>query len=393
MRKFMPFVFSGIIGGAIALGGAALLFQPERASGEAGVSPESQFTRSGSSWGVLPGLADAAARSIPSVVHIYSAETTRQAQSSKRQVPKSPFDDFWGSGFWGFTFEEPLKQGTGSGVILTADGYIVTNNHVVEFADDIEVTLADKRKFKAKIVGTDPKTDLAVIKIDGSNLPAIPKGDSDNMRIGEWVLAIGNPAIGYNPDGSPQELNSTVTAGIVSALGRDIGIISGKDALESFIQTDAVVNPGNSGGALVDQDGRLVGINTAIATTTGHYQGYSFAIPVNLMQKVVDDIIEFGSYSRPYLGVEISEMDEERAKELGVETVQGVFIENVVNGGSAQYAGLLPRDVIVQVNDRNITNVPQLQEIVSRSKAGDTLVLTILRNGKNEKIPVTLKAG
>jgi serine protease Do len=392
MKKFMPFVLSGFIGSVIALGGAAIFFQPGNPPSSVNVSPVGRFTSN--IPGGLPDLAEAAAKSIPSVVHIYSAETQRNAQSTKKQVPKSPFDDFWGGGgFWGLTFEEPLKQGTGSGVILTEDGYIVTNNHVVEFADDIQVTLSDNRKYKAKIIGTDPKTDLAVIKIEGNNLPAISKGDSDDIRVGDWVLAIGNPAIGYNMDGSPQELNSTVTAGIISAKGRDIGIIDGKEALESFIQTDAVVNPGNSGGALVDQQGQLIGINTAIATTNGHYQGYSFAIPVSLMQKVVDDIIEFGSYSRPYLGVEISEMDEDRAKELGVDNIQGVFIENVVNGGSAQYAGLLPRDIIVQVNDRNITTIPQLQEIVSRSKPGDTLVLSVIRNGKNEKIPVTLKAG
>ncbi len=392
MKKLMPFVLSGFIGSVIALCGAALFFQPGNPPSSVNVSPVGRLTSNFP--GGLPDLADAAAKSIPSVVHIYSAETQRNAQSNKKQVPKTPFDDFWGGGgFWGLNFEEPLKQGTGSGVILTEDGFIVTNNHVVEFADDIQVTLSDNRKYKAKIIGTDPKTDLAVIKIEGSNLPAISKGDSDDIRVGDWALAIGNPAIGYNVDGSPQQLNSTVTAGIISAKGRDIGIIGGKEALESFIQTDAVVNPGNSGGALVDQEGKLIGINTAIATTNGHYQGYSFAIPVSLMQKVVDDIIEFGSYSRPYLGVEISEMDEDRAKELGVDNVQGVFIENVVNGGSAQYAGLLPRDIIVQVNDRNITTIPQLQEIVSRSKTGDTLILSVIRNGKNEKIPVTLKAG
>lgn len=392
MKKFMPFVLSGFIGSVITLGGAAILFHQNTPPASVNVSPGARFASY--SPGGLPDLADAAARSIPSVVHIYSAETQRSAQANKKQLPKSPFDDFWGGGgFWGLNFEEPLKQGTGSGVILTADGYIVTNNHVVEFADDIQVTLNDNRKYKAKIIGTDPKTDLAVIKIEGSNLPAIYKGDSDKIRVGDWVLAIGNPAIGYNADGSPQELNSTVTAGIISAKGRDIGIIDGKDALESFIQTDAVVNPGNSGGALVDQEGKLIGINTAIATTNGHYQGYSFAIPVSLMQQVVDEIIEHGSYSRPYLGVEISEMDEDRAKELGVDKVQGVYIENVINGGSAQYAGLLPRDIIVQVNDRDITTIPQLQEIVSRSKPGDTLVLSVIRNGKNEKVPVTLKAG
>ncbi|HMR43658.1 MAG TPA: trypsin-like peptidase domain-containing protein, partial [Saprospiraceae bacterium] len=261
--------------------------------------------------------------------------------------------------------------------------YIITNNHVVDFADEVEVNLNDNRKFKAKVIGTYPKADLAVIKIDAKNLPTIPMADSDRAKVGQWVLAVGNPF----------ELTSTVTAGIISATGRDINIIQGRDAIEAFIQTDAAVNPGNSGGALVDAQGHLLGINTAISTRTGVFEGYSFAIPINIVTRIADDIIKTGSYERPYLGVNISELDNDYADELGIKETQGVVIEELVDGGSAQFAGILPKDVVVAVNGKSIKNVPELQEVIGRSSVGDTLNLTVIRKGKRQEIPVKLKAG
>jgi S1-C subfamily serine protease len=263
----------------------------------------------------------------------------------------------------------------------------VTNNHVVDFADDIEVALYDNRKFKAKKIGTYPKADLAVLKIEANALPVLKHADSDQSKVGQWVLAVGNPF----------DLTSTVTAGIISAKGRDINIIQARDgrndAIESFIQTDAAVNPGNSGGALVDAMGRLLGINTAISTRTGVFEGYSFAIPINIVTRIVDDIIKNGSYQRPYLGVNIQELDADYAKELGVDISQGVVIETLVDGGSAQFAGLQPRDIIVSINGKGIKSVPELQEIISSSKVGDTLNVQVLRKGKKQEIAVRLKAG
>jgi len=316
---------------------------------------------------------EAAEIAMPSVVHIH-AEKTRSSSSRQNQ---SPFEDFFGSPFDG------ARKGSGSGVIISRDGYIATNNHVVEFADKVSVTLFDNRTFEAEIIGLDKQTDLAVLKIDANRLPVLQKADSDRAKIGEWVLAVGNPF----------ELNSTVTAGIISAKGRDINIIEGNTAIESFIQTDAAVNPGNSGGALVDAKGRLLGINTAIATQTGSFSGYSFAIPVNMMTKIVDDIIEHGSYQRGFLGINIEDLDNEYADELGLDITQGVVVKNVIDRGAAQYAGLLPKDVITSVDDQKIKSAPELQELIGRKRVGEVVNLTINRSGKIKQIPVKLKKG
>lgn len=380
-KSLMTMVVAGLIGGTVTLGGAYLLFGKPRDARVENVSPRSSFTAANMPFS----FADAAGRATPAVVHISAKQTKRQ---QPQQRPRDPFEQFFG-----MQFQQPLKQGTGSGVIISEDGYIVTNNHVVDFADEVEVTLNDKRKFLAKIIGTDPSTDLAVLKVEGSNLPAIQKSDSDKARIGEWVLAIGNPAVGYDERGQPLELNSSVTAGIISARGRNIGVGHNSGNIESFIQTDAVVNPGNSGGALVDAEGRLIGINTAIATTNGRYQGYSFAIPVNLMSKVVDDIIEYGQYRRVFLGVEAGEVDADVAKELDLKVTNGVYIDKIVDGGSAQSAGLRPRDVITNINGRGINTFAELQEIVGSARVGDTLMVTVSRNGSTIKVPVVLKAG
>jgi len=247
----------------------------------------------------------------------------------------------------------------------------------------VEVTLSDNRKFSAEIVGTFEQSDLAVLKIEATGLPTITIADSDRAQIGEWVLAVGNPF----------DLTSTVTAGIISAKGRSIRLLGGGKAIESFIQTDAVVNPGNSGGALVDADGNLLGINTAIATRTGVYQGYAFAIPSKLVTRIVDDIIEYGSYRRPFLGVSIRELNNDYANTLGLNITQGVVVEDLIDGGSAQYAGVRPKDVIVGVDGEKITGVPQLQALIGQAQVGDEVVLTINRQGEKIRVPVRLQAG
>ncbi|MEY4203540.1 MAG: hypothetical protein RL013_1243, partial [Bacteroidota bacterium] len=271
------------------------------------------------------------------------------------------------------------RSGTGSGVIYTSDGYIITNNHVVDFADEFEVTLHDNREFRGRLVGRDANTDMAVIKIDASDLPAIDLGNSDDVKVGQWALAVGNPF----------DLTSTVTAGIVSAKGRDIDIIKGGKAIESFIQTDAAVNPGNSGGALVDTEGRLIGINSAIATPTGVFAGYSFAIPVNLVKRIADDLIKYGEYKRAYLGVNAATMDSYVAKELDVEFTQGAVVVDLDPEGSAAVSGLQEKDIITKVNGSAITTTAELLEQIGRSKVGETLDLAVVRSGKT--IPVSVK--
>jgi S1-C subfamily serine protease len=252
---------------------------------------------------------------------------------------------------------------------------------VVANANRVEVTLNNNKRYRAEVIGTDEKSDLAVLKIEGNNLPTLDLANSDAAEIGDWVLAIGNPL----------DLSSTVTAGIISAKGRNINLLGGGKAIESFIQTDAAVNPGNSGGALVDARGRLLGINTAIATRTGLYAGYSFAIPVNLVTRIADDLIRYGSFQRGYLGINISELDAEYAKELGVDITQGVVIEKILENGSAQFSGLQAKDIIIGANGKKISGVPELQELVGRARVGDRVTLQIYRNGRKEDIEVVLK--
>lgn len=323
----------------------------------------------------------AADRAMDAVVHIKASES-KQAVQQRGQQRRSPFSFFFDDDF---TFGNPYggrRQGSGSGVIVDTDGYIVTNNHVIAFADEYEVTTHDNRKFKAKLVGKDENTDIAVLKIEANNLKPIQWGNSDNLKVGQWVVAVGNPF----------DLTSTVTAGIVSAKGRKLELNRSIGAIEAFIQTDAAVNPGNSGGALVDIEGKLVGINTAIASQTGNFAGYSFAIPSDIVSKIVEDIIEYGSFQRAYLGVGISDNDSDFAAELGINQTTGVVIKEVYDGGSAQYAGLLPNDVITKVNAKDVRNVPQLQEMISRSKVGDVIKLTVLRKGKEKNIEVKLRS-
>ena len=282
---------------------------------------------------------------------------------------------------YGNPYQNYKMQASGSGVIISPDGYIVTNNHVVKDADEIEIILNDKRSYPAKLIGRDPTTDIALLKINEKDLPTIPYGNSDSLKVGEWVLAVGNP---FN-------LTSTVTAGIVSAKGRNLRMLQENNAIESFIQTDAAVNPGNSGGALVNTRGELIGINTAIASRTGSYSGYSFAVPVSIVKKVVADIKEFGKVQRALLGVSITDIDANLAEKLNIDKPEGVYIANINKGSAADEAGVETGDIILKVNDVNVNKVSELQEQISKHRPGDNVTLTVSRNGDIKEFSVTLQ--
>ncbi len=278
---------------------------------------------------------------------------------------------------------DPLARPSGSGVIISDDGYIVTNQHVIEDATGIEVVLNDNQRYFAKVIGQDPSTDLALLKIKARNLPYLNYGNSDLIVPGEWVLAVGNPF----------DLNSTVTAGIISAKARNIGILRDKNNLqvESFIQTDAAVNPGNSGGALVNLKGELIGINSAIATVTGSYSGYSFAIPVNLVKKIMDDLLEFGLVQRGLLGVEIRDVTAKLAADKSLDVVRGIFVARVNVGSAAQQSGIVQGDVITAIDRQDVGSVSELQELVARHRPGHTILVTYRRGGKSIEVKTTLK--
>ncbi len=318
----------------------------------------------------FPDFTFAAENSVKSVVHV-------KVVKRGTTMPGSIFDYFFGYG----QPQMPREMvGAGSGVIITNDGYIVTNNHVIEGADEIEVTLENNHIFKAKLIGADPATDIALIKIEAEKLPFLPFGDSDALRLGEWVLAIGNP---YN-------LRSTITAGIVSAKGRSMPSPDGEFRIESFIQTDAAVNQGNSGGALVNTRGELVGINTAIASRTGTFTGYSFAVPVSIVKKIVHDILDFGSVQRAMLGITMQNIDGNLAKERGLKDTRGVLVVDVVKGSAAEKAGIKESDVLVAVNGVKISSSSNVQEQVSRFRPKDKITVDIIRDGKQKEISVVL---
>ncbi|SDJ86236.1 Do/DeqQ family serine protease [Catalinimonas alkaloidigena] len=331
----------------------------------------------------------AAETSTPAVVHIRSTITSASAAQGQQQIP-DVFRRFFGDDFDVQPQQRGPQQASGSGVIINAEkGYIVTNNHVVEGADQLDVTLNDQRTFPAKLIGTDPETDLAVIQVEAQSLKALKFASSDDVKIGEWVLAVGNP---FN-------LESTVTAGIVSAKGRGIGILSRNNAqngvssaVESFIQTDAAVNPGNSGGALVNLNGDLIGINTAIASPTGSYAGYSFAVPSALVQKISTDLIEFGSVQRGMLGVNITTVTGVVAQEQGLKVNQGVLVSDFSANSAAKEAGLEAKDVIVAVDGIGVNNSAELQELISRRRPGDNVEITVDRDGRQRKFNVKLNA-
>ena len=326
-----------------------------------------------SSQGIAPvDFTQAAERSVEAVVHVKT--------KYYRQQYVDPFYHF----FFGRPqqSQQPSAMASGSGVILSNDGYIVTNNHVIESANEIEVVLNDKRTFAAQLIGTDPNTDLALLKIEATDLPTIEIGNSDDLRVGEWVLAVGNP---FN-------LTSTVTAGIVSAKARSINILNSDMKIESFIQTDAAVNPGNSGGALVNTRGQLVGINTAIASQTGSYAGYAFAIPTAIMQKVVADLRQFGTVQRALLGIRMLDITQQVKDQLSLESMEGVYVGEVISGSAADKAGMKAGDVIVQVDGRPINASSQLQEQIGRKNPGDQITILVRRGQRSLTLQVTLTA-
>lgn len=313
---------------------------------------------------------EAARKSMPAVVHIKSIRQQAYAD-------RDPFYEFFGL--------RPQQRGsremvsTGSGVLISEDGFLVTNNHVIAQGDRLEVTLADNRNYEATVVGTDPSTDLAVLKIEATQLPFLRLINSDDVEVGQWVLAVGNP---FN-------LASTATAGIVSAIGRDLEIIKDRAAIESFIQTDAAVNPGNSGGALVNLNGDLVGVNTAIASPTGTYAGYAFAVPSNIVRKVVSDLRTYGSVQRGYTGInEIVNVDGKSAAKLGLNVTEGVFVQKLDPTGAAKKAGVRAQDIILEADGIKVRDDARFKEILARKRPGDDLRLTVLRNGK--RVPFSL---
>lgn len=324
--------------------------------------------------GKSPDLTYAAENSVQSVVHVMVTS------KEEIDVSNNPFFDF----FYGDRYprqQSQIRKGAGSGVIISSDGYIVTNNHVVKDADDIKVILNDKREFDAKLIGTDKTTDVALIKIEEKGLPTLKFGNSEALKLGEWVLAVGNP---FN-------LTSTVTAGIVSAKSRNIGINTAEMSIESFIQTDAAVNPGNSGGALVNMNGELVGINTAIASMTGSYSGYSFAIPSTIVKKVVADLKEYGIVQRAILGVSISEINGETAKKFGIDEIKGVYVADVSNNSGAEEAGIKKGDIILRVDNTVVNSPSKLQEQIGMHHPGDIVKVMIKRDHKTKLFNVTLR--
>lgn len=384
MKMFSKYVLGAMCVGAFALSTGAFI--------KVNASPAIEAAPSGQPID----LTYAAEKALPAVVHI------KYVQNSKVQtveVQEDPFSDFFGPfGFFGNPdqgngrqkrrVQTPKKEATGSGVIISPDGYIVTNNHVVNGADELTVTLNDNREYSARIVGTDPNTDLALIKVNGKNLPTLPIGDSDNLKVGEWVLAVGNP---YN-------LSSTVTAGIVSAKARSMGGEgSNGPQISSFIQTDAAINPGNSGGALVNAKGELVGINAMLYSQTGSYSGYGFAIPTTIMVKVVDDLKKYGTVQRAVLGIRGGDVlnyinaqkDEKKDVDLG--TNEGVYVAEVTEGSSAAAAGIVKGDVITEADGKKITKMSELQELLSKKRPGEKVTLTYLHNKSKHSKTVTLK--
>ena len=376
MKRFVGFFLIAVAGGLVSLGlYKAFEKKPAYIYTHSESIPVQKVNYMEGAVPNLPDFETAATSSIHAVVHI----------KSEFQKKSLVYDDF----FEFFNFGNPQRReyytpysAMGSGVIVAPDGYIVTNNHVVQEATKIMVTLNDKRVYEAKVIGSDPSTDLALIKIDEKELPFISYGNSDDVKIGEWVLAVGNP---FN-------LTSTVTAGIVSAKARDINILGSQGAIESFIQTDAAINPGNSGGALVNTRGELIGINAAIASGTGYYTGYSFAIPVNIVKKVVGDFTKYGKIQRAYLGVYYREIDDQFARDKGLNVLQGVYVENIIENGAADKAGIKEGDVIVKMDNTLINGKAELTEVVGQKNPGDKILVSYSRDGKITEVPVVLQS-
>ncbi len=391
MKKITSLFFAAVLGSAITLGAFVWfdLGSPKSVRIEHLNSSPAVAAKIDGVTGKLEAQLDftyAAERVMPAVVHIRSTQTAYAGKNEdpRQQIP-DPFRDFFGEDFFGKRFQQPGNPqpsvGSGSGVLINENGYIVTNNHVIDGAGDIDVTLHDNRSFKATVIGVDPSTDLALIQIKGEGFPYLPFANSDEVRVGQWVLAVGNP---FN-------LTSTVTAGIVSAKGRNINILRDQSAIEAFIQTDAAVNPGNSGGALVNLEGGLIGINTAIASPTGSYSGYSFAVPANLVNKVIGDLIEFGVVQRGYLGVMIRGLDAALAKEQGTSLSEGVLVDSLMENGAAKAAGIKKGDIITAVDGKTVKTAPELQASIGTRRPGDKVEVTLEREGKIKTLSVELK--
>ena len=371
-RGFLIVLLSAIVGGLTSYVVVRKATECQTATVVTSDSPKFRtVSLSTDNW---PDFTYAAESAVDAVVYVKV-----KAAASSQTMPNSIFDFFFGMPQGSPQPRE--KVGSGSGVIIREDGYIVTNNHVIEGATEIEVTLNSNQTYPATLVGTDPATDIALLKINASGLPVVPFGDSDNLRLGEWVIAIG----------SPYDLRSTITAGIVSAKGRSMPNYTGEFKIESFIQTDAAVNPGNSGGALVDKSGNLVGINTAIISNTGSYAGYSFAVPSNIVKKIVYDLMDFGSVKRALLGITMQPIDDKIADDLKLSSRNGVYIVEVSKNGAADKAGIQKGDVLIAVDSINITTPSSVQEAVSRFSPGDKAVITVIRDGKEKKFDVVFK--
>jgi serine protease Do len=372
VRKFFGLFALVVLGALAAVFVYARFFQPEATVVQVPVENKVRYVSLPvSGEGQVLDFTQAVGRSINAVVHVKTKEF--------RQYAVNPLYEF----FFG---EQPREEvvpvlGFGSGVIISDKGYIVTNNHVIERSDEIQVVLNDRREFDAKLIGSDPTTDIALLKIEGDNLEYLNFGDSDQLLLGEWVIAIGNP---YN-------LTSTVTAGIVSAKARNINILQSEFSIESFIQTDAAVNPGNSGGALINTRGELVGINTAIASRTGAFTGYSFAVPVSIVKKIVDDLMEYGTAQRAILGVTIQDLTAELAREKNIDRIEGVYVNGVRPDGAAKSAGIREGDVIISINDVRVNSASQLQEQVSRYRPNDRVKVILRRHGSLKQFDVVLR--
>jgi Do/DeqQ family serine protease len=372
-KRFLGLFVVAILGAFVAIIAYAKLFQKDQVVVEVPSENKVQYVN-------LPGVASgsaldfvaAAEQSVDAVVHV-------KTQMFRQSQPNSLYEFFFG--------EQPNTEpraipGFGSGVIISDKGYIVTNDHVIRDADEVVVALSDKREYDAKVIGTDPTTDIALLKVDAKDLVSLKFGDSDELRLGEWVLAIGNP---YN-------LTSTVTAGIVSAKARNFGLMRAQEfGIEAFIQTDAAVNPGNSGGALINTRGELVGINTAIASRTGAFSGYSFAVPTSIVEKVVTDLMEFGEVQRAILGVNIATVTAELAEQMNIDEIAGVYVANVRPEGAAKEAGIMEGDVIISVDDTRVNSSPELQEAISAFRPGEEVSVVVRRNGELKQFDVVLR--
>ena len=375
MRNFFKILVVSALGGVLTLGMYIMFFEQQVVQGDIGgvnmptVVP-ANYESDRVSAAEKTDFTMIAEKSIHAVVHVKNISSTSSRSNSLMEF------------FYGDTGgTERQIVGSGSGVIISSDGYIITNNHVIKGARKLEVTLNNKETYEAEVIGIDESTDIALLKIQKTDLPYLPFGDSDHLSVGEWVLAVGNP---FN-------LTSTVTAGIVSAKARDINIMNNNKRIESFIQTDAAVNPGNSGGALVNTRGNLIGINTAISSQTGSYIGYSFAVPSNIAKKVIEDILEFGNVQRAYLGINYEELNSAKASEFGVESTEGVLITRVLDQGAAQEAGLMTNDIIVKMDNVKIAKFSDLQGYLGSKRPGDEVEVAILRNEVLKTLTLKLK--